>query len=386
MKFTAAACLALATALALAGCSSSKKSADKPAELVDIKPGLTVKRLWSDSVGGGGEKLRLSLGLAYSQGTLYVASRKGKVRALDPASGHARWSSDTKLELSAGPGVGDSIVAVGTNHGDVVALDARSGKKLWRVKVSSELLAAPLIAADRIVVRTVDGRLHALSAADGREIWFFEEPVPRLSLRGTAPPVLSGDNVLCGFDSGKVVALSLATGDVIWQAMVSTPRGRSELERLSDVDAAVRVAGSDVYAVGYQGRAVMLALDSGQAWWGRDLSSYHALAIDEDQVYGTTSDGSVVALRRRDGTVLWEQNGLKRRQLSAPAVDGGAIVVGDYAGYVHWLDRTSGKFLARQHAASKRISADPLVADGRVFVMDEGGKVAAFQSGAAQRH
>jgi outer membrane protein assembly factor BamB len=381
VKLAKVACAAFIAVLALAGCSKDKKNVEPPAELVDLEPTLPVQRLWNSSVGGGGEKLRLSLGLVHQDGTLFVAARDGKVDALDPVTGRTKWSTDTKLELSAGPGAGAGLLAVGTNDGDVVALDPASGKKLWSAKVSSEVLAAPLVAGDRVIVRTVDGKLRALAAADGKELWVAEEAVPRLTLRGTAAPVLSGDNVLCGFDSGKVVAVSLSNGDVLWQSQVSTPRGRSELERLSDVDSPVRVAGNDAYVVGYQGRVVMLALDSGQVWWGRDLSSYRGLALDDDQVYVATSDGSVVALRRRDGTVLWQQDGLKRRGLSAPVVDGKSVVVADFEGYLHWLDRDTGKFVAREHPGGERVSATPIVADGRLFVLDEGGKVAAFRSG-----
>ena len=368
-------------ALALGACDKNGKTAEPPAELVDLKPSLPVQKVWSNSLGGGGEELRLSLGVAFQDGVIYAAGRGGKVEAFDAANGRSRWSTDTKLDLSAGPGVGPGLVAVGTNDGDVIALDAQSGKKVWSVKVSSEVLSAPLITTDRVVVRTVDGRIRALDATTGKEQWTGEEPVPRLSLRGTAPPVLSGETVLCGYDSGKVVAYALSNGDVLWQAQVSTPRGRSELERLADVDSAVRVAGNDVYAVGYQGRIAMMGLDSGQVWWGRELSSYRGLALDDDQLYVATSDGSVVAMRRRDGTVLWQQDGLKRRGLSAPAVDGKAIVVGDFDGYVHWLDRDTGKFVAREHPGGARISAPPIAADGRVFVIDDEGKLAAFRSG-----
>jgi outer membrane protein assembly factor BamB len=247
--------------------------------------------------------------------------------------------------------------------------------------VSGEVLAEPLVTGDRVIVRTVDGRLRALEAATGKEQWSAEEPVPRLSLRGTAPPALAGEAVLAGFDSGKVVAVSLATGDVLWQSQVSTPRGRSELERLADVDSAVRVEGEDGYAVGYQGRVVMFALGSGQVWWGRDLSSYRGLALDADQLYVSTSDGSVVALRRRDGTVLWQQEGLKRRGLSTPAVVGEAIVVGDFEGYLHWLDRDTGKFVARERPGKERISAAPVVDGRQVYVIGEGGRIVAYRVG-----
>jgi len=380
----AAACSAWLVLFA-AGCDKDK-DADPPAELIDIKPTLDVRKDWSSGVGGGGEKLRLALGIALDQGVLYVAARDGKVEALDPATGRLKGSTDTKVDLSAGPGVAGGLLVVGTNDGVLVALETAAGKKLWKAKVSSEVLAAPLVAGDRVIVRTVDGRLRSLDAANGKEQWSAEEMVPRLSLRGTAPPVLAGEEVLAGFDSGKVMAFALATGDVLWQTPVSSPRGRSELDRLSDVDAPVRVDGGDAYAVGFQGRVAMLALDSGQVWWSKDLSSYRGLTIDDDQLYVSTAEGAVVAMRRRDGTVLWQQEGLKRRGLSAPAVVGSAVVVGDFEGYLHWLDRDTGKFVAREHPGGERIAAAPLAADGRVFVLDEGGKIVAYRSsGAAGR-
>jgi len=372
----------LAALLAFAGCSKDKEVAP-PAELVDIQTTLRVQQLWSTGLGGGAEDLRLALGLAGDAETVFAASRDGDVRALEAANGRTRWRTKVDLALASGPGFGGAMVAVGTNEGDVVALDASTGKQLWKARVGGEVLATPLVTADRVVVRTVDGRLRALAAKDGREQWVVEELVPRLSLRGTSAPVQAGDAVICGFDNGKVMAVAIESGDILWQAQVSSARGRSELERLADVDSAVRVSGEDVYAVGYQGRAAMLGLDNGQVWWARDVSSYRGLAIDDDQVYVATSDGDVVALRRRDGAVVWQQEALKRRSLGTPAVIGNTVVVGDYDGYLHWLDRSTGKFVAREHPGGARISAAPLTMGGRLVVMDENGKVVAYRSGDA---
>ena len=381
-SLVAAACVAGLLVL-IAGCDKDKKGVEPPAELVDLKPTLAVQKLWDTSVGGGGEKLRLALSLALDRGVLFTAARDGEVVALDPATGRVKWSQDTKADLAAGPGVGASVVAVGTSDGKVIALDVASGKVLWQASVSSEVLAAPLVTGDRVVVRSVDGRVHALDALTGRSQWTGEEPVPKLSLRGTASPVLAKDNIVAGFDSGKVVAFALTSGDVAWQAQVTTPGGRSELARLADVDSAVQVDGNDGFATGYQGRVVMLALDSGQVWWSRDLSSYRTPALDDTQLYVATADGSVVALRRRDGAVVWQQDGLKRRGLSAPAVVGNAVIVGDFDGYLHWLDRDSGKFIARERPGGERISMAPVTDGDRVFVIDDGGRVVAFRSGAS---
>jgi outer membrane protein assembly factor BamB len=364
---------------ALTACDKDK-DVDPPAELVDVRETVKVSKLWSQGLGDEGEKLYLALGLTLEDGTLYAAARDGVVLALTPDTGKSRWKADTKLPLAAGPGAGHGLVAVGTNDGDVVALDAATGKVRWKVKVSGEVLAAPLVANDRIVVRTVDGRLRALSSTDGKELWMVEEQVPRLSLRGTGPPVLSGDTILCGFDTGKLVAASLSTGETLWQAQVSTPRGRTELERLSDLDAAVQVSGNDVYAVGYQGRLAMLGLDTGQVWWGRDISSYRALALDDERIYVSDSNGSMLALRRRDGSVLWQQDGLARRRLSEPATLGDTVAVGDFEGYLHFLDRNTGTFVAREHPGDGPITA-LLAGDGRFYALDEGGKLVAYRVG-----
>jgi outer membrane protein assembly factor BamB len=371
---------ALLCLVALIACGCDKdEDVDPPAELVDVEPSLAVRHLWSTRVGDAGKHMRVSLGIAVDGETLYVGSRDGVVHAISSADGRTQWRADTELALSAGPGAGSGLVVLGTSDGEVVALDAADGRQRWKVRVSGEVLSAPLIAGDRVVVHTLDGRMRALSATDGTELWLVEELVPRLSLRGAAAPVAAGDVVICGFDTGKLIAVSLARGEQLWQAQVSTPRGRTELERLADVDAAVRISGDDVYAVGYQGRIVMLSLESGQVWWGRDASSYRGLAIDDDQVYVAASDGTVMALRRRDGSVVWQQEGLHQRGLGTPVVDGSAVVVGDFEGYLHWLDRDTGRFVARERPGDKPVTA-PVVAAGRLFALDVDGTLAAYSS------
>ncbi len=365
-------------ALLAAGCDKDEE-VDPPAELVDIESAIRMERLWSTRVGDAGEHMRLSLGIAVDGETLFVAARNGVVHAIAAADGRTRWRIESKLALSAGPGSGNGLVVLGTSDGDVVALDAADGSQRWKVRVSGEVLSAPLVVGDRIVVRTLDGRMRALAAADGRELWLVEELVPRLSLRGAAAPVASGDVVICGFDTGKLVAVSLATGETLWQTQVSTPSGRTELERLADVDAAVHISGEDVYAVGYQGRVVMLSLESGQIWWGRDLSSYRGLALDDDQLYVSAADGAVVALRRRDGSIVWQQDALHQRGLGTPAVDGRAVVVGDFDGYLHWLDRDTGRLIARDRPGDTPVGA-PIAASGRLFALDVDGSLVAFRS------
>jgi len=285
-----------------------------------------------------------------------------------------------KAILSGGAGVSDQLIVVGSTHGDVFALNPKNGATLWKIKVNGEVLAPAAISERLVVLRTVDGKLHGLAPNDGHELWVQEQQVPRLSLRGTATPVLRGDLALCGFDNGKVVAVNTNDGSVQWEATVSPPHGRTELERLVDIDSAVDVSGNDVYAVGFQGRIAMLALDTGQVWWAHDASSYHGLGLDDDALYMASADGDVIAMRKRTGAEIWRQSVLAHRRLSSVAVSDNAVIVGDYKGYVHWLDKATGAIVARAQATKVRISNPPIVVGNMVLVINDAGTITAFRT------
>lgn len=370
--------LVLTAALAVVGCSR-EKDVEPPAELVAFDPTRRVERVWSASVGGDAEIQRLGLGLGLNSTHVFAAGRGGGVAAFAIATGKQAWRTETRASLSGGTGAGDALVAVGSMDGEVIALDAKTGAERWRVRVGGEVLAAPAVSENIVTVRTVDGRLRGLSATDGREVWLHEQQVPRLSLRGTSRPVISGDLVICGFDNGKVVAVNLADGDLVWESPVTPPRGRTELERLVDIDSAVVISGNDVFTVGFQGRAAMLARDTGQIWWSREASSHRGVGVDDNAVYLASSEGEVVALRRTTGVELWRQNALARRGLSAPAAVENGVAVGDFQGYVHVLDKASGALAGRIPSLDARISQPPLIVGGLAVVITDRGRLAAFR-------
>ena len=375
---------AAATALlVMLGCDNDKE-VDPPAELTKITTTRDVRKAWSVGLGGDSERLRLALKPAVVDGVVYAASHDGEVAAFSADKGKRVWAAKTKLSLSAGPEVGGGLVVLGSSDGDIIALDAANGSQKWRKSIASEILAQPLVVGDIVVVRTVDGHIEGLAAADGVTKWAVDEQVPRLTLRGTAPPVLAGDRVIAGFDSGKVLAVDPRNGEVLWDAMVNAPRGRTELERLSDIDSPARISGDDIFVVGFQGRVAMLARDSGQIWWARDTSSYRGFSMDDENLYLTNSDSVVIAMRRSDGAVQWEQNTLKRRGLTAPAIDGDALVVGDFQGYLHWLDKATGAIVARQKTDGERITNAAVTDNSRVFVQTDSGKLLAFRSAARE--
>jgi outer membrane protein assembly factor BamB len=365
--------------LALVGCDNDKE-VDPPAELVDLKPTRDVNQLWSAGLGGDSARLRLALRPTVFEGVVYAASHDGEIAAFSAQNGKRNWTVKSKLPLSAGPEVGAGYVVLGSSEGDVLALDAATGAERWRVSIKSEILARPLVVNDVAVVRTVDGHIEALSLTDGSRRWSVDQQVPRLTLRGTSAPVLAGEKIVAGFDNGKVSAIDVRNGDVLWDTTVNAPSGRTELERLADIDSPPHVSGDEIFVVGFQGRVAMLALDSGQIWWARDASSYRGFAMDEEMLYLTNSDSVVMAMRKSDGAVQWEQAGLRRRGLTAPAIDNDSLVVGDFEGYLHWLNKATGEIVARRKSDGERITNAAVTDDGRAFIQTDSGKLLAFKS------
>ncbi|MBT8143916.1 MAG: outer membrane protein assembly factor BamB [Gammaproteobacteria bacterium] len=371
--------IVVCVAALLAGCASgNRKAEEKPAELADIDNPIKIRKLWSVSAGADAEHLRLGLRPASDGTRVFVASYDGRVSGLDLVSGNRDWRAETGVALSAGPGYGDGLVVVGSTEGAVIAFEASDGSERWRQRVSGEILAAPAIGRNTVVVRTVNGALVALDADDGDIRWRHEQNVPRLTLRGTGRPAIGGDRVVSGFDNGRLVAIRLADGVESWQVPMGTPRGRTELERLADIDSDVVVINQEVYAAGYQGRAVLLSISSGQPVWAEDISSTGALAVDWTGVYVTAADGVVRSLDRATGTPRWSQQSLLRRGVTGPEAFGQSVVVGDFEGFVHWLSTDNGNLLGRARAGKAAIVMSPLAVGDRLVVQDEAGGVHAF--------
>jgi outer membrane protein assembly factor BamB len=372
----------MVAAVVLFAACSKDKDIDKPAVLTPINATLKVDHLWSAKVADkGGKVLRLGLGLAVEGDRVFAAGYKGEVTAYNINNGHEIWRTKVKKEpFSGGPAAGHDLVVVGTSGGDVIALGSADGKIRWRVSLNGEILAAPAVSERVVAVRTVDGKLRALSPADGHELWTQEQQVPRLSLRGTSSPVIAGELTLCGFDNGKVVAVNMNDGSLQWEATIAPPHGKTELERLDDVDSTPHVSGQDVFTVGFQGKIAMLALDTGQVWWQHDASSYRDIALDDDAIYMATADGEVVALRRRTGAEVWRQKALLHRGLSAVALTDNAVVTADYKGNLHWLDKATGELAAREPTGKVRVSNAPVVSGNIVLVINDAGRISAYRT------
>lgn len=368
----------LLTVVLLQACSSAPEN-ERPSPLPAYSKEAEVSAAWSRRLGAWQAKPDGHVRPAVVNGLLIVVDGLNWLHAYDVVTGKLRWENRTKVEITGGIGVADDVLLVGTGHGEVLAYAASNGALMWKTSVTSEVLAPPTAADGIVVVRSGDGKLFALSTKDGRQLWMVERTVPSLILRGTGAAVIADGRVYAGFANGKLVVLNLRDGNPVWEATIASPQGRSELERMVDVDAEPIVRGDTVYAAAYQGRVVALGDENGRVLWSRELSVYNDMATDGHALYLTDDKGAVWAFDLASGAALWKQENLRYRMLSAPVLFGDDLVVADYQGYLHFLSPGDGRLVGRYHVDDKGIVGAPLASGKRLYVQGYGGGVRALR-------
>jgi outer membrane protein assembly factor BamB len=361
-------------ALSLAGCQTVSNYWDKafgsgpvqkPAPLVAIQPTATLRVLWQGSVGTAEKNIYFP---AKDGNVVYAVGAAGGVAGFDAASGGEASRFNAGQRVSGGVGADNGLVLLGTSKGEVLAFD-RAGKPLWKAQVSGEVLAPPQAREGIVVARAGGGRIYGLDAATGKQKWAYQKTTPALSVRTHAGVVIDRGAVFAGFPGGRLVGIALSNGNVGWEAVVSLPRGTTELERVADITSPPLIDGGRVCAVAYQGRLACFDATRGTLIWARDVSSIAGLSADDRYLYVTDDKNAVLAFDKTTGASLWRQDKLVGRNVSGPLPVGRYVAVGDIEGYVHLISREDGAFAARIATDGSAIGAPPLAIDRSTFVV-----------------
>ena len=397
----------MSCAFILAGCSwftwlpwvdakDDKKDLTKPVKLEKFDAELSVKRDWRVSIGQGLGKKYLKLAPAILADQIFAADGYGHVEAHNRFTGKRLWRVKThdlkegfisKINfidrrdpsfIAGGVGVGAGLVFLGTTFGEVVALNANDGSPAWRANLGSEVLSVPSADDGLVFAQTIDGRLVALDDASGEVRWTYDNQVPILTLRGTSSPVVADDIVYAGFANGKVIALRAENGEPIWEHRVMLPEGRSELDRMVDVDARALVSGPVVFAGAFQGRVKAISRRDGRPLWEQDISTFNDLAEGYGQVYVVDDEDVISAIDKQTGEVAWQQASFKRRKLSAPIAFSNYLVVGDDEGYLHVLAQRDGRIMGRRKLDGDGLRSGMQYADSTLFVLGNSGSLFAL--------
>ena len=360
-----------AVVLALVGCATPS-NVPVPAPLPVVKNAVDPQVVWHNQVAAATEFYRFSP--AHLGDLLVVAGSPNELRAMNLSGGQQQWQIKLPQAISGGVGAGNGVIVVGTLKGQLLAYDAQ-GKALWQAQASSEIISAPAVTEDGVLVRTGDGKLSNFSLLEGKSKWQFARQMPALTLRNYAPPVVAGRVAYVGLPAGHIVALSMLDGRLLWESAVAQSKGATEVERVADVAAAPLVAGPAVCAVAYQGRLTCFDRATGAVGWSHDASSASGLTTDGQRVFLSDEQGQVSAYAFDSGRVLWTQDQLKGRLVSAPAMLGNYIAVGDYQGVIHLLNPVDGHFVAQAPTDGGAIAVAPQYFLGQLIVQSQKGGV-----------
>ena len=352
-----------------------------PKELVEIAEEVRLRRLWSVNVGNGQGDNYTRIIPAVDQGVVYAASENGTVVAVDLSSGDVIWRERLDdVTLTGGVGAGGGLVAVGTRDAEVVALDQQDGSVRWITPVTSEVVAAPTTNGDIVVVQTVDDKVAGLEASNGERRWIYESTQPALTLRGTSRPVItSAGSVIAGFSNGTLVSVSASDGVWRWEERIAVPEGRYDIERVIDVDGDLLVDGSRILASSYQGNLMALDILTGRIVWGLEgTSSYHGLARGFGNLYYSDDESLVVAIRDNSEDVMWRNEDLQFRQITAPTAITNYVAVADFEGYIHLLSQIDGRIVGRVRVDSDGVRSNLINSNGRLIAYGNSGTLAAY--------
>jgi len=373
--------LLLVYVIFLSGCSSNKDKDEqsKVAKLIDFDSTVEVKRLWTANTGEGKNRRYLRLVPAITNKAIYAADANGTVTALDLKTGKRLWRTETEYRVSGGLGAAPGLVIFGTLEGEVVALNAATGEKLWQSVASSEILAPPASNGSIVVAQTIDARVFTFDAKSGEVRWSYDHLSPVLSLRGTSAPIITSTQVICSFDNGQIVSFSAADGSRTWEARVSQPKGKTDLERIVDVDGTPVSSSGLVYAASYQGNVVALGRAQGNPIWKKSMSTYQPLSIANGKVFVSTENSHVLAYNSANGDVVWRNEALLNREVNGPALLGQYVAVIDRSDYVHILSQSDGVFAHRFKPKGDGFRAPMVSHLGRLYILSDDGKLSSYE-------
>jgi len=388
--FKRIATIASATFL-LAGCSlfSGEDDVVVMAELPVFESSYQPKIVWQKNIGNGVDKYYSQLQPATDQQAVYVASREGLVKALTLDSGEALWSHDfsddpsnqlnRSARFSGGLALGVDMLFIGTENAQVLAFDKSNGELKWLSKVTGEVIAQPVYAEGKVVVHTTRGDLIALDADSGKELWRLTNKQPKLTLRGSATPAISQGGVVYGRADGFVSVALLDDGRPLWQLPVARPHGATELDRLVDVDMQPIINNGIVYTLAYNGNLIAIDLLKGEQLWARQYSGFKDIALSGNTLYLSDYRGYIFAVDKKSGSELWVNSQLAYRNVTGVTVANEYIVAGDGEGYLHWLNRDDGVFVAQQYLDSDGLYMQPIATNSHLYLQTRSGKLIAIE-------
>ncbi|MBF0358668.1 MAG: outer membrane protein assembly factor BamB [Magnetococcales bacterium] len=323
--------------------------------------------------------------IAVTEEAVFVGTFEGLVVKVDKSRGKVIWESELDSSVSGGVATDGSRVFAGTVAGNMVALSRENGEKLWQSQVSTSVASAPLVVGGRVIFTTLNNRTYALDVNSGKLLWTHSSVPVALVVQGAATPTTNGRTVFVGYSTGEVFALNLREGKPLWGKNLSRLMGRSEIDRLHDVDGEVVVgpSGMDtpipkVYVVNHQGSVMGIQSNGGVEVWKSKFSAIRRPLLWGNQLFVVNVEGQIVSISAKDGLEVWRTR-ISDGYLSAPVRFGDQIIVGDSKGRLFSIDPASGRVTGLNHL-NDPIIATPVVDGSSLYIWTNEGDLIKYKA------
>jgi outer membrane protein assembly factor BamB len=297
-----------------------------------------------------------------------VATRKGEVHAIDIATGKRVGQADFGDSIEGTPIYEDGILVVPLAWGGVAlhAHDLLLGNRKWRVR-GAPVSTGLVVHGGSVIAGDVEGYLRAYDIETGSEMW-SRQLDERSGIYST--PVVSGDRLVAANDRGHVAALDGSTGSLLWSADAEAP-----------VQVSLAANDETVFVATTRGQLRALDLTTGSVVWVFDLprSAVYltASALGEQDIVFGASDGFVRSVNIDDGTLRWSTD-VSAAVTAPPVLTDHLAYVGTMEGSLIALRRTDGSAAWEEELAGRMKSAFA-VKESRLIVLSEPRLVSLFQ-------
>jgi len=334
----------------LAGCSTSKPLVEP--YIAPMESDYSLHKNWQVKLETMPNRDSKGLFFAEDSRSIYVATETGHLVSLKKGnqyswSDHVQWQLKFDSAIVSGPTLDNNRLLVGTSKGNLIAVSAETGEHLWQTQLSSEVMSRATVAERKIYTRTVDGKLYALSAKTGEVLWQIDHQMPSLSLRGSPEILFSEGKLFVGWESGIVQALSAKSGSLLWETRIAVPRGRTDLERMVDIQSNLIIKDDRLFVLGFHGKFASINPETGNFFFVKEVSGFRDFVADDRAIYVVDDNDVLHGFDMASGAALWKQNAFKNRLVGDLTLSGDDLLAVDGWGYLHWVNKIQGIEIAR---------------------------------------
>jgi outer membrane protein assembly factor BamB len=307
--------------------------------------------------------------------TLVFGNRSIGLVSLYPTLNQQRWVLPIRGGVISELTVDKGSVYFGGGDGFLYSVNLENGRVNWRYEVRNPLISRPTISGGRLFVTTSDDTVYAFDAGTGKWLWHYRRRSSQAAtIMGASEPLVDGNEVLVGLSDGFLVSLSVEEGQLKWE------RKLHQGTKFTNVNAHPVLENGIVYVPSYDGSLYALKRTGGEVLWRFDTGGSKEVILEDGRIYLPSTDGNIYALQKNNAKVLWKFE-LDHGTPTRVVVTDRYIIVGSSFQYLYVLDKNTGKGLYRFDAGSESgFTGSPAfdTVAQRLYILSGGGNLYTF--------